>query len=111
MVLKVRFTIIVFRDADGQISLTRVPPVGNRLKNIFLKTFLWLSTRFYNSFRDYPFSIYEHDIACKSLLLDFVDAIRREKPFPIGFHEGHLAVELCLACIQSYQNKQIVILD
>lgn len=97
----------VFRDSNGQTTLTIAPPIRGRLASMLLRPYLRLLTKL-PDFRDYPFSIYEHEIACRALLADFVKAIRKRERFPIGFHEGRLAVKLCLACIKAYQTKKII---
>jgi predicted dehydrogenase len=59
-------------------------------------------------FRDYPFSVYEHDYACQALINDFVAAVRGLKKFPVDFSEGRAAVELCLSCIESYEAQKVI---
>ncbi len=60
------------------------------------------------SFRDYPFSIYKHDMACEELLKDFIEAVRGSKKFQVDFSEGRAAVEACLHCIESYKTQKVV---
>ena len=58
------------------------------------------------SLHNYPFSIYEHNKACNSLLKNFVDAIQNKASFPIGFSEGRRVIELCLGAITSYKTNK-----
>ncbi|GBE06029.1 glucose--fructose oxidoreductase precursor [bacterium BMS3Abin10] len=94
----------IFRDADGHVSFTVKSDLGRKM-NVLSKPFTWFLKQEPSILRDYPFSIYEHEIACKTLLLDFVLAIRTGKPFPAGFDIGRSAVQLCLACIEAYKSR------
>ena len=97
----------VFHDTDGQVFLTTERAVGGRLTRTLLRPVIRRLTK-RRDFRNYPFSVYEHEMACRSLLMDFIDSIRVGKPFPINFYEEVLTVKLCLACIEAYQTKLIV---
>jgi predicted dehydrogenase len=58
------------------------------------------------SLHNYPFSIYEHNKACNSLLINFVDAIQSKARLPTGFSEGRRVIELCLGAITSYKTNK-----
>ena len=97
----------IFRDTDGRVNFTTEPYIGSKMKYILKTVHMFLRGKS-SILRDYPFSIYEHEIACKALLSDFVSAIRTGQPFPVGFNEGRSAVQLCLACIEAYKTGKIV---
>jgi predicted dehydrogenase len=99
----------IFRDTYGAVSFIRNPDMGFK-KNILTRLLTPFMKRHSSILRDYPFSIYEHEIACKALLSDFVSAVRTGQPFPIGFNEGRSTVRLCLACIEAYKTGKSVAL-
>ena len=76
-----------------------IETAGIPVKRLFIKN---------PSFRDYPFSIYKHDLACEELLKDFIASVRGLKKFPVGFSDGRAAVEGCLRCIESYKTHKII---
>ena len=94
----------VYRDSNGVTSFIRKPDLGFK-RNILTKLMDYFLKRSPSILRDYPFSIYEHDLACQELLLNFVSAIRTGDQFPIGFDEGSKTVELCLRVIEAYKNR------
>ena len=98
----------VFYDRDGNKELTVNPQRGGRALKKLLLNMLSRPLLFTDDFRDYPFSVYEHEIACRALLADFVNAVRGNCDFGVGFEEGCRTVELCLAYIQAYQSTQAV---
>jgi predicted dehydrogenase len=100
----------VFFDADGVANFIQNPDLGFK-RNMVTKLMTTFLRRNPSILRDYPFSVYEHEIACNELLLDFVSAVRTEKPFPIGFDEGCSTVKLCLACIEAYKTNRSIVLD
>lgn len=53
--------------------------------------------------QQYPFSVYEHETACCALLDEFLTSILEGTSFPVGFSEGAYTVQICIACIESYQ--------
>jgi predicted dehydrogenase len=99
----------IFRDSDGVISFIYNPDTGFK-GNMIMKLLTHFLKLRPSNVRDYPFSIYEHEVACKALLSDFVLAIRAGKPFSIGFDEGRLAVQMCLSCIEAYKTGKSVAL-
>jgi predicted dehydrogenase len=98
----------VHRNASGRAVLTRVPPLRRARDRIFTALAPLLPR--VPEFRDYPFYAYEHEVASRDLLADFVASIRGGTPFPVGFAEGRRAVESCLAVIESYRTGRVVTL-
>lgn len=61
-----------------------------------------------NKMQNYPFTIYEHEKACKDLLDDYLECIIEDREFGVGFSEGAYTVEICLACAESYKTGKPV---
>lgn len=97
----------IYRDENGRISCLSVPGNLSFLKSLVLKPVLKQMTKL-NAFREYPFSIYEHNNSCVKLLNAFVKSIQCGLPFPIGFSEGYKTIDICLSCIESYQTGKNV---
>lgn len=55
---------------------------------------------------NYPFSMYEHEIACQSLIEEFLSCIVDGQKFSIDFCEGAYTAQLCLAAIESYEKRR-----
>jgi predicted dehydrogenase len=96
----------IFRDTHGVISFTYNPDSGFKRK-LIMKLLTHFLKRRPSILRDYPFSIYEHEVACKALLSEFLSAVRIGEPFPIGFAEGSKTIKLCLGVIESYKNNKL----
>lgn len=60
------------------------------------------------STQNYPFSVYEHESACESLIDDFLSGVQEGKKFSVNFSEGAYTVQICLASIQSYEEGRPV---
>ncbi|TWT34571.1 putative oxidoreductase YhhX [Blastopirellula retiformator] len=91
-----------FRDKSGELhELVGRRNLGfvGKLRDRFIERSLRRDT----SARDYPWSSYEHEQGCFSLLGEFTDAVRGSRQFSIGFDEGKATIELCLRCIDAQQ--------
>jgi predicted dehydrogenase len=85
-------------DKKGPSKLIHTP------KNIKIKILskLLLGTRS-KLIQNIPFSMYEHEIACKSLIDDLLNHILEGTDFPVNFSEGAYTTQICLASIESYE--------
>lgn len=95
----------VFRDASGHVELLVEPPRKKKRQTIRGTAIRW-GLRRDPTIIDYPWSIYEHGVACEALLRDFVQAVRSGTDFSVGFDEGRATVGLCLRCIEAYKRKR-----
>jgi predicted dehydrogenase len=97
----------VFRDADGHLTITAgsLPITGLWGQ---LSKYLGPVASRAPHFREFPFSVYDHEAVCYALLQEYLDAVRGAREFSVGFEEGRTAVEMCLACIESYRESRPV---
>jgi predicted dehydrogenase len=80
--------------------------ICNKRPGIKRSILRWILTR--SPMRDgpiqnYPYSVYEHDVACKALVDEFIHCINTGLDFPVSFSEGAYTTQACLASIESYE--------
>jgi len=78
-------------------TLIYEPPLNKRKKLVS-----WCLKTFGNNYQQYPFSLYEHRLACMNSIRDFVDAVRKGNKPLVDVYEGAKTVALCVAGIESY---------
>lgn len=67
---------------------------ARRFWNVFLRKAIEFFGR-KNALRFYPLSVYEHNIACQTIIDNFVDAIVSDVKPLVGFEDGKRVVSLC----------------
>ena len=93
-----------FGEGSKKLSLNvvdiKVPPVFVSLTlNVYLKVMNWVSKALMShpdyGFRQYPFTVYNHDGACQSMIDNFVAAIQGREKILVGFKEAERVIRLC----------------
>lgn len=82
------------------------PPLPKRARLVS-----WLLQHVGIEYREYPYSVYEHQVGCRNSILNFIDCIRHGGKPLVDAHEGAKTVKACLAGTQSYRLGRPVVCD
>lgn len=78
-------------------------PKKSLIKLPLLKWVLTQSPISLGPIENYPYSVYEHELACRKLVQEFLYCVRGGATFPVDFSEGAYTTQICLAGLESYE--------
>jgi len=89
---------------DNQIKkIIYEPPIGKKAKLI-----LWMLQYLNVPYKEFPFDLYEHKLACRNSVLDFITAVRTGRKPLVDVYEGAKTVIVCVAGTESYRKNKPV---
>lgn len=67
--------------------------------NTYLRTMNWISNRLMShpdfGFRQYPFTVYNHDDACQVMIDNFIGAVEGREKVLVGYEDAARVIKLC----------------